>query len=128
LNATIALDFPSGPGPELALGSVEVRLFALPNTATFPWISGVGPAFSFDPPVIQAWTVASVPGVDLMIINPVELNSGTYVLQVRGNVLGSMGGGYSGSINLAPVALPAALPLLLSGLLGAGLWSRRRRA
>src|SRR5262245_26339047 len=37
LNATIALDFPSGPGPELALGSVEARLFALPNTATFPW-------------------------------------------------------------------------------------------
>jgi len=128
LNATIALDLPYGPGPELALGSVEARLFALPNTAAFPWISGVGPPVTFDPPLIQAWSAASIPGVDIMVINPVQLNAGTYVLQVRGNVVGSLGGGYSGAINLAPVPLPAALPLLvcgLGGLLSAGYWRRR---
>ena len=44
------------------------------------------------------------------------LNAGSYVLEVRGNVTGSAGGSYSGSLNLVPTPVPAALPLLLSGL------------
>jgi hypothetical protein len=44
------------------------------------------------------------------------LNAGTYVLEVRGNVVGSAGGSYSGNLNLVPTPLPAALPLLLSGI------------
>jgi hypothetical protein len=55
------------------------------------------------------------------------LSSGSYYLEVRGNVDGTSGGSYSGTLNIAPVPLPAALPLLLSGfgLLG-GLVRRRR--
>jgi hypothetical protein len=51
----------------------------------------------------------------------------TYVLEVRGNVTGTSGGSYSGTLNVAPVPLPAALPLLFSGLglLGGGLARRR---
>jgi hypothetical protein len=46
------------------------------------------------------------------------LAPGSYVLEIRGNVTGSAGGSYSGVLNLAPapVPLPAALPLLLSGI------------
>ena len=44
------------------------------------------------------------------------LASGTYVLEVRGDVTGTGGGSYAGLIDLQPVPLPAALPLILSGL------------
>ena len=44
------------------------------------------------------------------------LAAGTYVLEVRGMATGTSGGSYSGTLNVAPVPLPATLPLLLSGL------------
>ncbi len=70
--------------------------------------------------------------VDLIQINPVALTSGSYVLELSGTASGSLGGSYTGTLNLDPmsvVPLPAALPLLLSGvgILG-GLLVRRRTA
>jgi hypothetical protein len=53
------------------------------------------------------------------------LNAGTYDLQVRGTTE-ALGGSYSGVMNLTPVPLPAAFPLLLSGL-GMLRGLRRRR-
>jgi hypothetical protein len=63
------------------------------------------------------------------VLNPTTLAAGTYVLEIRGDVTGSDGGTYSGSLNLNPVPLPAALPLLLSGfgLLGGTLRKRFTR-
>jgi len=68
--------------------------------------------------------------VDLIQINPVALTSGSYVLELSGTVSGSLGGSYTGTLNLDSVSvvpLPAALPLLLSGvgILGALLIHRR---
>jgi hypothetical protein len=54
----------------------------------------------------------------LVQINPVMLTSGSYVLEITGTATGSNGGSYTGTLNLNPVPLPAALPLLLSGLGG----------
>ncbi len=53
---------------------------------------------------------------EISALSDVMLGAGTYVLEVRGDVVGTAGGSYSGNLNLAPVPLPAALPLLLSGL------------
>lgn len=49
-------------------------------------------------------------------INPTVLTGGSYVLQISGTATGSLGGSYQGDLNLTSVPLPAALPLLLSGL------------
>jgi hypothetical protein len=60
------------------------------------------------------------------VLDPTTLTAGSYVLEIRGEVTGSSGGTYTGSLNLNPVPLPAALPLLLSGLGLLGGWIRKR--
>jgi hypothetical protein len=55
------------------------------------------------------------------------LTAGTYSLEVRGTVTGSSGGNYTGSLNVTPVQLPAALPALLGGLGVLATCARRRR-
>lgn len=77
--------------------------------------------------IIQAWTYTTGTG-EVAVIDQSGLTSGTYVLQVRGNVSGINGGGYVGSFNVTPVPLPAALPLLMSGLGLLGGVFRRRSA
>lgn len=62
------------------------------------------------------------------VMNPTTLTAGEYVFEIRGEVTGSGGGTYSGSLNLNPVPLPAALPLLISGLGLLGGLVRKRRA
>jgi hypothetical protein len=61
------------------------------------------------------------------VITPHTLTAGTYDLQVRGTT-DTLGGSFSGVLNTAPVPLPAALPLLLSGFGLLGGMLRRRTA
>jgi hypothetical protein len=48
------------------------------------------------------------------------------VLEVRGDVTGTSGGSYAGTLNLQPVPLPAAAWLLISGFAGLVPLVRRR--
>lgn len=62
-----------------------------------------------------------------VVINPVTLGTGSYVLEITGTSSGSLGGSYTGTLNLSTVPLPASFPLLLSGLLAIGwLFGQRR--
>lgn len=115
LTTTIAL------GNLLGVTGLSARLFAFDPLASIP-ITGAPPG------AIVSWTTPLDGGSGYQsVIQDVALASGTYVLQVRGTVTGTSGGGYSGMLNLAPVPLPAAAWLLLSGLagLGAAAWRRR---
>jgi hypothetical protein len=107
----------------LGINNLQTRLYNFSGNPNLPVLgSPVGGA-------IDAWsnTFNLAPGTqEIVNVLPMTvLGAGTYVLEVRGNVTGTNGGSYSGNLNLVPTPLPAALPLLLSGigLLG---WRARR--
>ena len=67
-------------------------------------------------------------GSTTVTIGQVMLPAGSYVLEISGTVNGTFAGGYTGSLDLAPVPLPASFPLFLAGLLGfTGLFIQRSR-
>jgi hypothetical protein len=114
-------------GTLLAINDLQVRIYSLAGNS--PPVLGT-PAGG----AIDGWSTAInyAPGLTGMqaLFQPTTLQAGTYVLEIRGNVTGANGGSYSGVLNLAPVPVPAALPLLLSGigLLGAAAGRRRMPA
>jgi hypothetical protein len=103
------------------ISDMEVILYNASNNA--PPVRGI-PAGSV---VAQSSPITIGPGMtgEVEVLDTEITQPGTYVLQVRGTASGGNGGSYSGSLNVSPVPLPAALPLLLSGL---GLLGLRRRA
>jgi len=104
-------------GNILAIDNLQVALFTY-NGQQVP-VAGS--------PLAAGWSQTLNGGVGTVsVISPTVLAPGAYVLEVAGTVSGSAGGSYSGTLNLAPVPLPAGLPLLLSGLGFVGLWGRRR--
>jgi hypothetical protein len=109
----------------LGINDFQVRLFSVPD-ASAPGTTG-NPGAS----LIDAWTNSVNCGTGctgtVAFVSPTSFGAGTYDLQVRGTAL-SGGGSYSGVLNLTPVPVPAALPLLLSGLGLLGRLKRRRTA
>ena len=65
------------------------------------------------------------------VINPTTLNSGDYILSVTGNVVGTFGGSYAGTLNISPVISPvpeiAEWAMLVLGLGMMGFIAARRR-
>jgi hypothetical protein len=109
-------------GNTLEINGLQAALFTYASGETVP-VAGS--------PLASGWSTAfnsNGVGGTISVIPATTLNPGSYVLEIQGTVAGTAGGSYSGSLNLAPAAvpLPAGLPLLLSGVIGVGLLRRRR--
>ncbi len=110
-----------GLGSLYNITNLQFRLYEVASATTQPIVGGL-PAGST---LISAW-MGPAPGDNSVTASFTGIESGTYMLDVAGIAGGTSGGSYVGSVDLQPVPLPAALPLLLSGLGGLGLWGRRR--
>jgi hypothetical protein len=82
--------------------------------------------------LLQAWSIAiPISGTgyngSIAVISPVTLSAGNYVLEVRGDVVGSAGGSYAGVLNIAPIPEPGEWALLLIGLGVIGFVAVRRK-
>jgi hypothetical protein len=80
--------------------------------------------------LVSSWS-ASVNGglVDSTTMSATNVAAGLYVLEVVGQLSnGATSGSYSGQLSVDPVPLPAAFPLLLSGVAGMFGFGRRRKA
>lgn len=102
-------------GTLLSINDLQVRLYNASGNPTLP-VLGDSPAGLQD-----GWSTgvnfnAGGQSGTFAVLPETMLQAGTYVLEVRGDVVGTAGGSYSGTLNLAPVPLPAALLLMLSGL------------
>ena len=98
----------------LQVDNLQMRVYTAAGNASLPALGSVnGLQGGWSTPV--NFTVGSESG-QISALSDIMLSAGTYVLEVRGDVIGTSGGSYSGNLNLSPVPLPAALPLLLTGL------------
>lgn len=97
-----------GPGVNTTLGNTG----ALPNGG-----------------LVSAWSTSVNGGlVDSTTMAATNVAAGLYVLEVVGQLSsGATSGSYSGQLSVNPVPLPAALPLLLSGIGGMFGFGRRRK-
>jgi hypothetical protein len=116
----------------LALDNLELRLYTYSGTPV-PVLGNSPPGLKSGNAGNGGWSTpvdfsAGPESGQISVLNNVMLDSGTYVLEVRGDITGTSGGSYSGTLNLTPVPVPAALPLLLSGLGLLGGTVRRRFA
>jgi hypothetical protein len=126
---------PSGSSIQSVLISFNTSWFGIANlqgriigvNGTFNAAANLGAPASGNT-VVDSWSnTTPVAGINIVSLAGKAFGPGTYDLQIRGDVLGApASGGYGGAISFTPVPLPAALPLLLSGLgLFGGLRSRR---
>jgi hypothetical protein len=74
--------------------------------------------------VINGWTTYPTGAIDFTVLMPAAVSAGNYILQVRGDA--STPGSWGGTVTFDAVPLPAALPLLLSGLGGLGFFGGAR--
>jgi hypothetical protein len=91
---------------------------------------GSGPFSAGNTPLMQAWSTpfSAAPGItgSTTVISLSTLPADTYTLEIRGNVVGTYGGTYSGSLNVAAIPEPETYALLLAGLGLIGFVARRK--
>lgn len=120
---TVSLNLSVGT-PVFDISNLQFRLYEVASNAVQPGLTI--PAGST---LVTAWKGTPGPSTGAAIQASFSgIQAGTYFLDVAGTADGSSGGTYVGQLNLAPVPLPAALPLLLSGLGLFGGLRRRRTA
>jgi hypothetical protein len=96
--------------PDFAISNFEERLYSYSSTGgTAPFVGAI-------PTAIDFWTSPTAGSGTVAVLPATPLAAGTYVLEARGYVTGTVAGGYTGELQLTTVPLPAGLPLLVSGL------------
>lgn len=108
-------------GSVLQISNLQERLYNASGNSVPTLGTPVGGA-------IDAWTSPIGMIGTVAVLPTTVLNPGTYVLEIRGNVTGSSGGSYAGTLNVTAVPLPAAAWLLGSGLVGLAGVARKRKA
>lgn len=111
-------------GNVFGISNLSARLLSDPNgslalTTTPSTISSAS--------VLERWGAVVAEGTgdgSLQLINPYALSAGSYVLEVRGNVVGDLGGSYAGVFNVASV--PEASGAMMAAV-GLGLLAAVRR-
>jgi hypothetical protein len=124
-SVTSTIDIPG----YLGINGLQVRLYNAAGNS-FPVLGAPVGCPGVGCTLIDAWSTAIPVGygstLTYAVLPTTVLSAGTYVLEVRGNVVGLAGGSYSGVLNIAPVPVPATLWLFGSAL--AGLVAVRRKA
>lgn len=130
VTSSVSLSDASG-GPTLQVNGLQAILYNIssgsPTSSQVP-LFGNGSYTAVETGTQSNVTVGAGEVVSTSVLGSIMLNPGTYALEIQGTIAsGAIGGSYSGDLNLSsPVPLPATLPLLLSGLGGLAIWSRRR--
>jgi hypothetical protein len=127
---TAVISFSSGID---GISNLQGRIISTsaPYNATLAAANLSNPPSSPSVVVEDGWTTDQIgaSGFYTVTLNQQAFAPGTYDLQIRGDVAASDSGSYGGSVSFTPVPLPAALPLLISGLgLLGGAAGRRARA
>jgi hypothetical protein len=103
------------------ISNLQVRMYGFAQGTPLPGATvGAIPGGALTP---IGWT-GFASGQNSLTLSFSAIPAGSYYLDIRGSVTGTAGGSYLAALNVAPVPLPAALPLLMSGL---GLLGLRRR-
>jgi hypothetical protein len=105
-------------GSSFAINGFEERLYTYTGTA--PIVGPVSGAMDF-------WTAPQGSSGTVAVLPQTLLPQGDYVLEIRGDVTGTSGGSYSGTLQLSPVPVPASGWLLITALCGLGALAHRRR-
>jgi hypothetical protein len=115
---TAGISIPGQPGASLT--NLQARIIvAAGNGAPTIGVPASGT-------VVDQWFTLTAGSASFFSLGAGQLTPGTsYILQIRGESTGAAG--YGGAIDFTPVPLPAAFPLLLSGLGLLG-FARRRLA
>lgn len=99
---------------KLSLTNLQERVYSITGNSPLP-VLGTPQGFATPWTTSVPFTAGPETGM-FTVMDPTTLTAGTYVLEIRGEVTGANGGSYTGQLNLSPVPLPPALPLVLSGL------------
>jgi hypothetical protein len=110
------------------INNLQMRIYKVTGAgATLPVIGSLQPLIlSGDVALVTPWIGPPI-GQTTVVGTFYNITAGTYVLDIAGTAVGQNGGLYVGSLNLAPVPVPAAVWLLASGLGALGAAARRRR-
>jgi len=110
LTATINL------GGLYNISNLDARIYNVAGLASLPQLGAV------------AGELDGTTSGNEVTIGSAMLNPGTYVLEIQGNATGTLGGSYTGVLQVSPSAVPLspAWAFFLSGLAGLGLLRRKR--